>query len=161
MLKEIFKKVLTRQAPVPVEKYTDLKVKLMEHEGRRHSAYQDSKGYWTIGIGRLIDARKGGKITDEEMLYLLDNDVKRSASELKPFAWFTKQDKVRQEVLIELVISMGLGGLRGFKKMIAALEKKDYVQAGRELVDSKWAIQDVSHSRSTNIRFRLEHGRYS
>ena len=161
MLKEIFKNVFLSTSLIPDEQYQELKSRLREHEGAKHSAYQDSKGYWTIGIGRLIDARKGGKITSDEMLYLLDNDIKRSSSELKPYQWFTKQDKVRQDVLIELVISMGLGSLLGFKNMIAALEKKDYVQAGRELVDSKWAIQDVSHARSTNVRFRLEHGRYS
>ncbi len=34
------------------------------HEGRRLHAYRDSLGFWTIGIGRLIDARKGAKLPD-------------------------------------------------------------------------------------------------
>lgn len=161
MLKEIYKKVFQFKDRIQHDNYHALKNRLIEHEGAKNSAYQDSKGFWTIGIGRLIDARLGGKISNEEMIYLLDNDIKRSASELKPFKWFTIQDKVRQEVLIELVISMGLGSLLGFKNMIAALEKKDYLQAGRELVDSKWSREDVSHNRSVNVRFRLEHGRYS
>lgn len=27
-------------------------------------AYQDSLGYWTIGVGFLIDGRKGGRLPD-------------------------------------------------------------------------------------------------
>jgi lysozyme len=39
---------------------------LTREEGKRRSAYQDHLGYWTIGVGRLIDARKGGGLSDEE-----------------------------------------------------------------------------------------------
>jgi GH24 family phage-related lysozyme (muramidase) len=37
--------------------------KLVEfHEGKIPYAYRDSLGLWTVGIGRLIDARKGAKL---------------------------------------------------------------------------------------------------
>lgn len=32
------------------------------HEGRVLHAYRDSLGFWTVGVGRLIDARKGAKL---------------------------------------------------------------------------------------------------
>ena len=44
---------------------------LIAEEGEKLSAYQDSMGFWTIGVGRLIDARKGGGISQEESRYLL------------------------------------------------------------------------------------------
>jgi lysozyme len=39
---------------------------LRRDEGEVLHAYQDKYGYWTIGVGRLIDARKGGGISVEE-----------------------------------------------------------------------------------------------
>lgn len=33
---------------------------LTSDEGRVPHAYQDHLGYWTIGVGHLIDRRKGG-----------------------------------------------------------------------------------------------------
>ena len=34
---------------------TQLEQLVIGHEGKKKSAYQDSLGYWTIGVGRLID----------------------------------------------------------------------------------------------------------
>ena len=91
---------------------------------------------------------------------MLDNDIKNAKKELTPFAWYQIQDDVRKCVLIELVFSMGLPRLLGFKNMIAALVKLDYVKAGIELVDSKWATLDVSPDRVSDVRYRLETGKY-
>ena len=44
---------------------------LEAREGRVAHAYIDSEGYTTIGVGRLIDKRKGGRLTDREIDYLL------------------------------------------------------------------------------------------
>jgi lysozyme len=46
------------------------------HEGRVLHAYRDSLGFWTIGVGRLIDARKGAKLP-EHILEQLTPDVQR------------------------------------------------------------------------------------
>lgn len=46
---------------------------LFDDEGYRKSAYQDHLGFWTIGIGTLIDERKGAGITVDEAKYLLRN----------------------------------------------------------------------------------------
>lgn len=140
--------------------YNKLKTRIIEHEGIEESAYQDSKDYWTIGIGRMIDERRGGKLSHEEMIYLLNNDIANAEKDLSPFAWYTIQNEVRRGVLIELVISMGIGRLRGFVNMIAALTEMDYKKAGEELIDSKWAREDVSHARSSDVRHRLENGVY-
>lgn len=37
-----------------------LVAELERDEGFRAKPYRDSKGYWTVGIGRLIDKRRGG-----------------------------------------------------------------------------------------------------
>ena len=46
-------------------------------EGERLTAYQDHLGYWTIGVGRLIDDRKGGGISPAESTMLLRHDIER------------------------------------------------------------------------------------
>lgn len=124
-------------------------------------AYQDTKGFWTIGCGRLIDKRQGGKISLDEIQYLLNNDIRNCTQELSSFRWFTNQDEVRKGVLIELVFNMGLTHLLGFGKMIAALTIQDYITASHELLSSKWATEDVGPQRVKDIQHRLLTGTYS
>ena len=50
---------------------------IRKHEGFRSGAYCDTQGYLTIGYGRLIDARRGGGITDAEAEFLLAGDIPR------------------------------------------------------------------------------------
>ena len=40
---------------------------IKHHEGVVPHAYQDSRGYWTIGVGRLIDESLGGGNIDGEL----------------------------------------------------------------------------------------------
>ena len=134
---------------------------ISHHEDTIPYAYQDIYGYWTIGTGRLIDKRKGGGLSPEECAYLLNNDIKLARKELSQFDWYTIQDEVRKGVLIELHFNMGLGNLLGFKKMISALKKRDYKKASAELLNSKWAKEDVGAERVANVRKRLETGAYN
>ena len=54
-----------------------LKDLLKLHEGFKSSVYQDTEGYWTIGIGRMVDPKLGGGISLDEAEYLLENDINR------------------------------------------------------------------------------------
>ena len=49
-----------------------------------------------------------------------------------------------QEVLIEMVFQLGIGGVGKFKKMWAALEQGDFVEASDQMMDSRW------HQQTTN-----------
>lgn len=119
-----------------------LKNTLKRHEGEVLHAYQDSEGYWTIGVGRLIDKRLGGGLTKQESDYLLDNDIHRKMEELlKSYPTVASLDGVRQEVLINMAFNMGIPRLSGFKKMWEAINKNDFPTAANEMLDSKWAQQ--------------------
>lgn len=146
--------------PTADEYYQKLLARVRAHEGKRPYAYQDSKGYWTIGYGKLIDKRKGGGLSDDEMEYLLQNEIQKVIKELEVYAWYKIQDEVRRGVLIELGFNMGVPNLLGFKKMISALKVFDYITAGKELIDSKWARQDVGAARVADVKYRLEQGKY-
>src|SRR3990167_1132384 len=108
-------------------------------EGYRRFPYADSVGVWTIGIGRNLESNG---ISFEEAMYLAQNDIKRVTAELKErLHWFDIHSECRQAVLINMAFNMGIGGLLGFKKMIAALEVGDYQIAAQEMLNSKWAKQ--------------------
>ncbi len=73
---------------------------------------------------------------------MLAADLSRVRSEAsQAFPWFKGLDPVRQDIVLSMVFNLGLAGLRGFRGMIAALERHDYRGAAREMLDSRWAGQ--------------------
>lgn len=115
---------------------------LDDHEGFRPYAYQDSQGYWTIGIGRLIDRRRGGGITRAEAEYLLSNDVAEVEKQLDAWLpWWKDEDDVRQRVLADLCFNLGIAGLMGFPHTLVAWREHHYEEAARHLEDSEWFRQ--------------------
>jgi lysozyme len=119
-----------------------LRAQLIDHEGLKLSVYRDSLGYLTIGVGRLIDARKGGRITRDEAIYLLDNDIAEKIGQLRSaLPWFEAQDVIRQRALVDLAFNLGTPGLLKFKNTLAAWKRGDYDGAARGLEKSLWFKQ--------------------
>jgi len=119
-----------------------LKAQLIYDEGVRASAYQDSEDYWTIGVGRLIDEKKGGKLSADEIEYLLDNDIDKVINQvIREVDWYYDLSEVRKEVILNMAFNLGIGGVKKFKNMINALKRHDWDDASREMLDSKWSGQ--------------------
>lgn len=128
--------------PVPNTERQKLIDQLIRHEGLRLSAYQDHLGYWTIGVGRLIDERRGGRITEEEARYLLSNDIARFEKELdERLPWWRKLNEVRQRVLCDMAFNLGVDGLLQFKNTLKLIEESKYEEASKAMLESKWASQ--------------------
>ncbi len=107
-------------------------------------AYEDHLGYLTIGVGRLIDKRKGGGITQEESRYLLRNDIVRRAAQCEQrFEWWNNVDDVRQSAVVCMAFQLGINGVANFRKMCAALRIRDYNTAAIEMLDSTWAKEQT------------------
>jgi|SRR5688572_32870923 len=116
--------------------------RLIDDEGEVLHAYQDHLGYLTIGVGILIDERKGGGITREESRYLLRNRIAQRAGECEQrFDWWPTLDPVRQQVIVCMAFQLGVDGVAGFKRMIAALKLRDWSTAASEMEDSDWNTQ--------------------
>lgn len=130
---------------------------LVRHEGLKLSAYQDHLGFWTIGVGRLIDARRGGGITEPEAMLLLDNDVKVCLEDLALWPWFQRLNAVRQRALIDMRFQLGSAGFQGFRQMRAALEAGDPVRAAQLARQSKWA-REQTPQRAATVTAMLETG---
>lgn len=121
---------------------TKLTAQLRRDEGEVLTAYTDSLGYLTIGVGRLIDKRKGGGITPEESDYLLNNDIdKREAELLMRAPWMANLDPARFGALLNMAFQMGVDGLLGFENSLALLRAGDYPGAAAGVLQSKWATQ--------------------
>ena len=119
-----------------------LLAQLEQHEGFRSSAYQDTEGFWTIGVGRLIDKRKGGGISKAEALFLLENDVQRFVKDLDvKLPWWRGLSDVRQRVLADMAFNLGVPGLLGFKNTLRAIHEGRFEDAAAGMLASKWATQ--------------------
>jgi lysozyme len=130
---------------------------LRRDEGVIPHAYQDSLGYWTIGVGRLIDKRKGGRLTDEEIDYLLMNDIKECVEDLdKNLPWWRSLSDVRRRVLVNMRFNLGMAGLLGFKNTLKFIETGDYKRAADNMLLSKWAKQ--VGQRSNRLAAMMEKG---
>lgn len=134
--------------------------KLLEHEGEKLFAYQDSLGFWTIGVGHLIDRRKGGSITQQVSRLLLEDDIARFMASCRvEFAWFDALDPVRQDVVVNLAFNLGIEGLKGFVLMIKAIEQQNWQAAAFELFNSQWR-QQVQKTRVDDLVMALETGKW-
>lgn len=115
---------------------------LRDEEGEILHAYQDHLGYWTIGVGRLIDKRRGGGISPEESAYLLSNDIKRKTAEVDTaLPWASSLNDARRAVLIGMAFQMGIGGLLQFKATLEHIRNGNYEQAKVNMLKSLWAKQ--------------------
>lgn len=115
--------------------------RLVEDEGEVLHAYPDHLGFTTIGVGRLIDSRKGGGISRDESRYLLGNDIRRCMAIAGQWDWFETLDWPRQGVLVCMLFQLGSRGVSAFRKMIEALARGDFEAAADEMLDSTWRKQ--------------------
>lgn len=120
------------------EKEARLRALLIDHEGLRLFPYQDTVGKLTIGIGRNLDDTG---IAYHEAMYLLESDIARVKQHANTFPWFRGLDTDRQHVVLSMIFNLGWGNFLKFKKFISALEKKNYVLASQEMLNSAWAKQ--------------------
>ncbi len=85
----------------------------------------------TIGIGRNLSVG----ITQEESRYLFQNDViKRERELLASFPWLSKVSPVWFDVVV--MVEFNTGNVRGFPKMLAAMQAQDAATAQAQLMDS-------------------------
>lgn len=111
---------------------------LERHEGLRLKPYRDTVGKLTIGFGRNLE---DVGISRGEAVAMLDNDIDQVVAELERMPLFLSLDPVRRVVLANMCFNLGLTRLLGFKKMLTALGDRDYEEAARQMMDSKWARQ--------------------
>ena len=119
----------------------ELSEMLRRHEGVRDKVYLCSAGYETIGVGRNI-SEDGLGLSEDEIDYLLNNDIKRVREELtEEYYWFARLNDARQDAMIDLSFNLGQTRLRGFVKALEAMSREEFENAADEFMDSRWSEQ--------------------
>lgn len=134
-------------------------------EGCRLTAYRDSLGNWTIGVGHLLEAGidwTGHEITQETADGLLASDLADRASQAESLPeWPSLDTDCRQAALVECVFNLGLAHWRDeFPQTRAALEAQVWWQAANHLMASPKWIQQVGHNRVARIANYFANGVY-
>lgn len=57
----------------------------------------------------------------------------------------------RRNVIYDMAFNLGIGGLLGFKRMLAAAKRGDYVVAGAEILNSKYARDGDTRGRAAEL----------
>ena len=128
--------------------------RLILHEGMVLKPYRCPMGKLTIGVGRNLDDNplsseelralgdyKHG-ITENGAKMLLRNDILRCYEQLKKhIAGFEELEPDRQYALLDMCFQLGFKGLKKFRKMLKAIEKKDFIWASFECLTSDYAKQ--------------------
>ncbi len=136
---------------------SQLSDQLRIHEGVRKHVYLCSAGYETIGVGRNI-SESGLGLSDDEIDYLLENDINRCRKELEAYSWFSDLDDVRQDALINMCFNVGLSRLLNFKNALASMEAGQYDDAAEHFLDSRWAAQ--VGNRALEVAHMIRTGEY-
>ena len=117
----------------------DIEDMLRHQEGERLTAYVDSVGKTTIGIGRNL-TDKG--ISAEESRMLFHRDVADAIEDvLHCFSCYPQLSRPRQLVLISMAFNLGRDRLSKFVRFIGAVHLGKYDEAAEEMLRSKWAEQ--------------------
>ncbi|WP_375752616.1 glycoside hydrolase family protein [Enterobacter roggenkampii] len=137
-------------------------------EGVKYSLYKDSLGFYTIGVGHLVtkstnkntaldilDKKFGrvtkGVITSDEAEDLLLEDIQSTIIGIQNNPTLSKLynslDSIRKFALINMCFQLGVDGVAGFKKSVAALLKKDWDEAEKQLKDSLWYLQTTNRAK--------------
>jgi lysozyme len=120
------------------ELLTRLVPMLKRHEGFRQFVYRDTTGHLTVGYGHNLETGIPHAIAEA----LLVDDVQTACKELdlhKP--WWTTLPIDAKLVLVNMTFNMGMPVLLGFRKMWAALDAQDYIEAANQMRDSVWYTQ--------------------
>jgi lysozyme len=140
----------------------ELTRQLRGDEGEKLHVYADSLGYLTLGVGRLVDARKGGGISKEESAYLLANDIEAKTAELTArLPWLYLLDPVRQGALVNMAFQLGVDGLLGFRNSLELMRTGQYREAADNFLKSKWANQTPNRARRITDQIRTGIWQYS
>ncbi len=147
----------------------EMEQRLIFEEGLRLRKYRCSEGFETIGVGRNLESnpytaeelsniKDPDNLTEDEAMMLLDNDIFKCVKKLNKLNAYLYADKQRRYALLSMCFQMGFEGLCKFKKMLLAMDDKDYDKASIECLDSSYAKQ--TPARANRIAHLIKTGKW-
>lgn len=156
-VKEFLEQLFQNADPLDYSSMLNYKLQKMISidEGVITRPYTDTRGKITIGIGRnLID----NPLNYNEIHFLLQNDLVKANEQCTNVLinnWY-QLSIIRRFAFINMIFNLGLTRFLRFKKMIAALEQKNYILAAAEIRDSKYWRDNDTHARAERIAKMIE-----
>lgn len=126
-----------------------IKEDLVRHEGYVREIYMCSEGYATFGVGHMVVETDpehtwpiGTPVNDERILNAFEEDFLDALEDAESLVegLYNHPDNVIR-VLVNMAFNLGRNRLKGFKKMLQAVEDHNYGKAADEMEDSKWYHQ--------------------
>ena len=119
---------------------------IAKHEGYEPRVYKCPNGYDTIGYGFAIkDLYMDKEIAD----LILDKKIRGILASIEANedwdSWFWDKPQNVKEVLINMIFQIGFTGVRKFRKTIQYIKDDNFLLAGEEMLDSKWAKSDSTN----------------
>ena len=126
-----------------------LRETLKVDEGVKNEIYLDHLGLPTCGIGHLITEddpehglEVGTHIDDERVNQLFDQDVQVTLGECRLlYEDFDDLPEEAQQIIANMMFNMGRPRLSRFHKMKQAVNNRDWIEAGNQMMDSRWYKQ--------------------
>ena len=126
-----------------------LRETLKVDEGVKNEIYLDHLGLPTCGIGHLITEddpehglEVGTHIDDERVNELFDQDVQVTLGECRLlYNDFDDLPEEAQQIIANMMFNMGRPRLSRFHKMKKAVDGRDWIEAGNQMMDSRWYKQ--------------------
>ena len=139
-----------------------LRETLKVDEGVKNEIYLDHLGLPTCGIGHLITEddpehglEVGTHIDDERVNELFDQDVQVTLDECRLlYEDFDDLPEEAQQIIANMMFNMGRPRLSKFKKMKEAVDNRDWIEAGNQMMDSRWYKQVTT--RADRLVFRMK-----
>ena len=146
----------------------EIRAKIKSEEGRRYVVYTCTQGHPTIADGvklplkteelELISKSRGYpitnkkikdgfKLTDKECDILLVERLQPILEALNQVKMFKSSPKYTRIVMVDMAYNLGLRGLSKFKKMLKAIDQKNFGIASKELLNSRYARQLPARSK--------------
>ena len=134
---------------------------IREDEGESLTVYKDTLGHLTVGVGHKLSPEDKSKVGDvispylSKTLFLADVRLANThAHRLLVEAGIPRSPTVLR-VVTNMAFQMGLEGVRSFRLFWGFLEARDYSQAAREMLDSKWAQQTPARAERLALEIKL------
>ena len=145
---------------MPITSLRDQLARDEADKGPNLRPYLDTRGKLTIGYGRNL-TDKG--INEHEAEVLFSRDMADAHDEVMTLgSWpvaLWLDHPVRLAVLENMTFNMGITRLKGFKKMLAAFQRKDWPEAARQLRDSDY-WRAGTHNRAERLAKQIELGEW-
>ena len=121
----------------------NLKEMIAKHEGYEPRVYKCTNGYDTIGYGFAIkDLYMDKEVADLILDQKIQEMLNRFLSDEDWGDWFPEKPQKIREVLINMIFQIGFSGVKKFRKTIQYIKDDNFLLAGEEMLDSKWARSD-------------------